>query len=168
MFLLLSYFGFLVGVPGEGNGIVGNLLNVANGVEALLVVSCNTQKNKNLMTNFVAEWSAVRNTQEHFISIHFQSLYDTRGFTGCSIHPQPTQTNCHNQTTQYFLSVTSKLKAATCADTWGLIWPLHDKNQDEWLNLWNHHHLCSSSVPDIKLEFMWFIAALLLCHLFFF
>lgn len=55
MFLLLSYFGFLVGVPSEGNGIVGNLLNVANGVEALLVVSCNTHKNKNLMTNFVAE-----------------------------------------------------------------------------------------------------------------
>lgn len=44
MFLLLSYFGLLIGVPGEGNGIVGNLFNVANSVEALLVVSCNNQQ----------------------------------------------------------------------------------------------------------------------------
>lgn len=34
-----AYLGLLVGVPGEGNGVVGNLLNVGNGVEALLVVS---------------------------------------------------------------------------------------------------------------------------------
>lgn len=43
MFLLLSYFGLLIGVPSEGNGVVGNLFNVANGVEALLVVSCNNK-----------------------------------------------------------------------------------------------------------------------------
>lgn len=46
MFLLLSYFGLLVGVPREGNCIIGNLLNVANGVEALLVVSCDKKKKK--------------------------------------------------------------------------------------------------------------------------
>lgn len=44
MFLLLSYFGFVICVPGEGNGVVGNLLDVADGVEALLVVSCNKKK----------------------------------------------------------------------------------------------------------------------------
>lgn len=37
--LLFSYFGLLVGVPSEGNGVIGNLLDVANGVEALFVVS---------------------------------------------------------------------------------------------------------------------------------
>lgn len=36
---VLPYFGLIVGVPGEGNGVVGNLLDVANGVEALFVVS---------------------------------------------------------------------------------------------------------------------------------
>lgn len=35
-----TYFGLLVGVPGERNSIVGNLLDVADGVETLLVVSC--------------------------------------------------------------------------------------------------------------------------------
>lgn len=35
----MSYFGLLVRVPGEGNGIVGNLLNVVDCVEALLIVS---------------------------------------------------------------------------------------------------------------------------------
>lgn len=44
VFLLLSYFGLLVGVPGEGNGIIGNLLDVTDGVEALLVVSCKDKK----------------------------------------------------------------------------------------------------------------------------
>ena len=39
----MCYLGLLVGVPGERNGIVGNLLNVANGVEALLVVSCDNK-----------------------------------------------------------------------------------------------------------------------------
>lgn len=38
-----SYFGLIVGVPGEGNGIIGNLLDVANGVEALFVVSYETK-----------------------------------------------------------------------------------------------------------------------------
>ena len=42
--ILFSYFGLLVGVPGEGNGVVGNLLDVANGVEALLVVSCDKMR----------------------------------------------------------------------------------------------------------------------------
>ncbi len=44
LFLLLSYFGLLIGVPGEGNGVIGNLLDVANGVKALLVVSCNNKQ----------------------------------------------------------------------------------------------------------------------------
>lgn len=35
-----TYLCLLVDVPGEGYGIVRNLLNVADGVEALLVVSC--------------------------------------------------------------------------------------------------------------------------------
>lgn len=35
-----TYFGLLVGVPGEGNSVVGNLLNVADSVKTLLVVSC--------------------------------------------------------------------------------------------------------------------------------
>lgn len=39
----LSHLGFLIGVPGEGNGIVGDLLDVADGIEALLVIGCNTQ-----------------------------------------------------------------------------------------------------------------------------
>lgn len=43
MHLLRSYFGLLVGVPGEGNGVVGNLLDVGDGVEALFVVSCGEQ-----------------------------------------------------------------------------------------------------------------------------
>lgn len=37
---MVTYLCFLVDVPGEGYGIVGDLLNVADGVEALLVVSC--------------------------------------------------------------------------------------------------------------------------------
>lgn len=40
MSLLFSYFGLFIGVPGERNGVVGNLLDVTDGVEALLVVSC--------------------------------------------------------------------------------------------------------------------------------
>ncbi len=44
MFLLSSYFGLFIGVPGEGNGIVGNLLNISNGVEALLIVSCGNKQ----------------------------------------------------------------------------------------------------------------------------
>lgn len=38
--LVKSYFGLFVGVPGKGNGIVGNLFDVSDGVETLLVVSC--------------------------------------------------------------------------------------------------------------------------------
>lgn len=45
MLLSRSYFGLLVGVPGEGNGVIGNLLDVADGVETLLVVSCGKEKN---------------------------------------------------------------------------------------------------------------------------
>lgn len=37
---VLTHLGLLVDVPGEGNGVVGDLLDVADGVEALLVVSC--------------------------------------------------------------------------------------------------------------------------------
>lgn len=37
---MLTHLGLLVDVPGEGNGVVGDLLDVADGVEALLVVSC--------------------------------------------------------------------------------------------------------------------------------
>lgn len=44
MFLLLSYFSLLIGVPGEGNGVIGNLFDVADGVETLLVVSCNNKQ----------------------------------------------------------------------------------------------------------------------------
>lgn len=33
-----AYLGLLVDVPGEGDGVVGDLLDVADGVEALLVV----------------------------------------------------------------------------------------------------------------------------------
>lgn len=39
-----SYFGLIAGVPGEGNGVIGNLLDVANGVEALFVVSYETKQ----------------------------------------------------------------------------------------------------------------------------
>ena len=39
----LSHLSLLVDVPGEGDGIVGDLLNVADGVEALLVVSWEAQ-----------------------------------------------------------------------------------------------------------------------------
>lgn len=37
---MVTYLRFLVDVPGEGYGVVCNLLNVTDGVEALLVVSC--------------------------------------------------------------------------------------------------------------------------------
>lgn len=49
VFFLFTYFGLLIGVPSEGNCIIRNLLNVANSVEALLVVSCD-DKSKNLVT----------------------------------------------------------------------------------------------------------------------
>lgn len=45
MLLSWSYFGLLISVPGEGNGVIGNLLDVADGVETLLVVSCSKEKN---------------------------------------------------------------------------------------------------------------------------
>lgn len=38
------YLCLLVDVPGEGNGVVGDLLNVADGVETLLVVGCGGAK----------------------------------------------------------------------------------------------------------------------------
>ena len=38
MCVLQPHLGLLVHVPSEGDGIVGDLLNVADGVEALLVV----------------------------------------------------------------------------------------------------------------------------------
>lgn len=38
------YLSLLVDVPSEGDGIVRDLLNVANGVEALLVVGCGPQR----------------------------------------------------------------------------------------------------------------------------
>lgn len=38
--LFFYYLCLFVYIPGEGNGIVGDLLNVANGVEALLVIGC--------------------------------------------------------------------------------------------------------------------------------
>lgn len=44
VFILLSHLGLFVGVPGERNGVIGNLLDVANGVEALLVVSCDNKR----------------------------------------------------------------------------------------------------------------------------
>lgn len=44
MFILWPHLGLLVGVPGERNGVIGNLLDVANGVEALLVVSCDNKQ----------------------------------------------------------------------------------------------------------------------------
>lgn len=40
----MSYLGLLIDVPGEGDGVVGDLLNVVDGVEALLVISCQTQE----------------------------------------------------------------------------------------------------------------------------
>lgn len=37
---MVTHLRLLVDVPGEGNGVVRDLLDVADGVEALLVVSC--------------------------------------------------------------------------------------------------------------------------------
>lgn len=37
---MVTYLCFLVDVPSEGYGIVCDLFNVTDGVEALLVVSC--------------------------------------------------------------------------------------------------------------------------------
>ena len=34
------YLGLFIHVPGEGDGVVGDFFDVANGVEALLVISC--------------------------------------------------------------------------------------------------------------------------------
>lgn len=39
-----SYFGLIAGVPGEGNGVIGNLLDVSNGVETLFVVGYETKQ----------------------------------------------------------------------------------------------------------------------------
>lgn len=38
------YLGLFVHVPGEGDGVVGDFFDVADGVEALLVVSCDTNR----------------------------------------------------------------------------------------------------------------------------
>ena len=79
-FGLVSYFGLLAGVPGEGNGIIGNLFNVANGVEALLVVSCCHQKKKKI--SYLLVLFHRNDTQKHFFCIHFQLLYDTNSLNG--------------------------------------------------------------------------------------
>lgn len=36
---VMTYLRLIVDVPGEGNGVIGDLLNVADGVEAFFVVS---------------------------------------------------------------------------------------------------------------------------------
>ena len=38
--VVFFYLGLFVDIPSEGNGVVGNLLNVPNGVETLLVIRC--------------------------------------------------------------------------------------------------------------------------------
>ena len=39
-FVFFLYLGLFVHVPGEGDGVVGDFFDVANGVEALLVIRC--------------------------------------------------------------------------------------------------------------------------------
>ena len=54
-----THLGLLVHVPGEGNGIVGDLLDVPDGVEALLVISCNRQREKDL-SRAAVRWGSTR------------------------------------------------------------------------------------------------------------
>lgn len=44
----VTHLGLIIDVPCEGDGVVGDLLNVTDGVEAFFVVSCTETKERNL------------------------------------------------------------------------------------------------------------------------
>ena len=41
-----SHLSLLIDVPGERDGVVGDLLDVADGVETFLVIGCQTQETR--------------------------------------------------------------------------------------------------------------------------
>lgn len=49
-----AHLGLLIHIPGEGNGVVGDLLDVPDGVEALLVISCNGKRK--YLSRVAARW----------------------------------------------------------------------------------------------------------------
>lgn len=73
----VPYLCFLIDVPSKGDSIIGNFFNIPNGVEALLVISCNTQ-HREVCGCFYKTWSTYLHAQVCFrsnlLELHYHSL----------------------------------------------------------------------------------------------